>query len=417
MNVIVLEPFGGGSHAAWCEGWQRYSRHRVTVLDLPAVHWKWRSRHAALTLAERARQAWSAGERFEAVVCSDMLDVPAWKGLVGEPLASLPTITYFHENQLTYPLAEGQQRDYHYGYTNILSVLASDQAWFNSEFHRQEFQQAAAEWLRRMPDFRHLDLFTAAMARSRVMPPGIEPSPMSESSMSASPMSASSMSASSKSKSSGGPGGDSSRSDRRSHGFPPARPLRLGWVARWEHDKRPDRFVELVARLVREAIPFELILLGQRFARDTGDALRQLREVAGQRIRFDAFAQSPEEYWRQLGQIDVVVSTADHEFFGIGVCEAIEAGVVPLLPNRLAYPEILHRITGSPQADRYLYTSLDDAAQRLESWLSDPAAHLPPAPSMQRYHWPRMAEEYDARIESIDRSHLRCVSVRPRSKN
>ncbi|RMF43980.1 MAG: DUF3524 domain-containing protein, partial [Planctomycetota bacterium] len=144
---------------------------------MPAVHWKWRSRHAALTLAEMARQAWSAGQRFDAIVCSDMLDLAAWKGLVGDPLNRLPTVAYFHENQLTYPLSPGQRRDYHFGYTNILSAVAAEETWFNSDFHRREFCAAATSWLRRMPDYRHLDLLDSAMHGARVVPPGIEPCP------------------------------------------------------------------------------------------------------------------------------------------------------------------------------------------------------------------------------------------------
>jgi len=33
------------------------------------------------------------------------------------------------------------------------------------------------------------------------------------------------------------------------------------------------------------------------------------------------------------------VSTAQHEFFGLAVVEAIAAGAFPVLPNRLVYPE------------------------------------------------------------------------------
>ncbi len=379
MRVLVLEPFGGGSHAAWCAGWEQHSRHALTVMSLPAVHWKWRSRHAALTLADKARGAWSAGQRFDAVVCSEMLDVPAWKGLVGGPLAELPTVTYFHENQLTYPLSAGQRRDYHFGYTNILSVLASDETWFNSEFHRSEFAAAAVRWLRRMPDYRHLDAFQDALSRTRVMPPGIDPQPIAEAGR----------------DDRGRPGREDRGADRRG----PCRPMRLGWVARWEHDKRPDLLVALVRRLLCRGIPMELVLLGQRFAREPCQ-LERLREVAAGKIRYDAFAPSRAEYLQRLLEIDVVVSTADHEFFGIGVCEAIDAGAVPLLPNRLAYPEVLSRVAGA-NAQRYLYDTLDEADRRLGRWLSEPEVHLPPPLSLRPYHWPHIARQYDERLECL----------------
>jgi len=36
-----------------------------------------------------------------------------------------------------------------------------------------------------------------------------------------------------------------------------------------------------------------------------------------------------------------VLSTARHEFFGIAVVEALLAGCLPWLPDRLSYPELL----------------------------------------------------------------------------
>ena len=42
-----------------------------------------------------------------------------------------------------------------------------------------------------------------------------------------------------------------------------------------------------------------------------------------------------------LQSMDVVISTAEHEFFGIAVCEAVWAGAVPVLPRRLSYPELV----------------------------------------------------------------------------
>jgi len=47
------------------------------------------------------------------------------------------------------------------------------------------------------------------------------------------------------------------------------------------------------------------------------------------------------QYAQALTETDVIVSTAQHEFLGISVIEAISAGAYPLVPNRLAYPEVL----------------------------------------------------------------------------
>ena len=46
-------------------------------------------------------------------------------------------------------------------------------------------------------------------------------------------------------------------------------------------------------------------------------------------------------YLQALAGCDWVTSTARHEFFGIAVTEAMLAGCLPWLPNRLSYPELV----------------------------------------------------------------------------
>jgi len=48
VNILALEPFYGGSHRAFLDGWAAHSRHHWTVLGLSPRHWKWRMRHGAI---------------------------------------------------------------------------------------------------------------------------------------------------------------------------------------------------------------------------------------------------------------------------------------------------------------------------------------------------------------------------------
>ena len=36
MKILLLEPYCGGSHRAWAEGYAAHSRNEVTLLSLPA---------------------------------------------------------------------------------------------------------------------------------------------------------------------------------------------------------------------------------------------------------------------------------------------------------------------------------------------------------------------------------------------
>ena len=55
MKILLLEPYCGGSHQAWAQGYAANSRHDVTLLGLPARFWKWRMQGGALTLAEQVQ--------------------------------------------------------------------------------------------------------------------------------------------------------------------------------------------------------------------------------------------------------------------------------------------------------------------------------------------------------------------------
>ena len=59
--------------------------------------------------------------------------------------------------------------------------------------------------------------------------------------------------------------------------------------------------------------------------------------------RIDHFGFEPDRqrYWEHLARADWVLSTARHEYFGIAVAEALLAGCLPWLPQRLSYPELL----------------------------------------------------------------------------
>ncbi len=367
MNILTLEPYYGGSHRAFIDGLSKTSRQKWTLLTLPAHKWKWRMRHSAITFASQAaekRQSW------DLLFCSDMLNLAEFTALASAEIACLPKVIYFHENQLTYPVRVEDERDYQFAMTNLTSALAADAVWFNSQFHLDSFLDALAKFLKSMPDHRPLETIEKIRTKSSVYPPGIADVP---------------------------------RRLAREPG-----PIRILWAARWEHDKNPEDFFEAIKILKDKNVPFRLSVIGQSF-RDRPAVFDQAHNDFHDHIDFWGYQHSREEYERALCEADIVVSTANHEFFGISVVEAIAAGAYPLVPNRLSYPEILGlgRIEGAGQffydgTARDLADKLGQIANHIQADALWPAT-INPATLTDHLRWQNLAHRYDEALEQIHR--------------
>jgi len=373
LQVLALEPYYGGSHRAFLDGWSENSRHRWTVLHLPPHHWKWRMRHAGITLADQVRERRRTGDWWDVILASDMLPLCDFLALLPAAVAELPRVVYFHENQLTYPYREHESRDYHFALTNFTSALAADAVWFNSHFHRRDFLTAVANLLAQMPDFAPLAQVQAVQDRSRVEPPGIEQ--------------------------------------------PAVRPPRPGssapaivWAARWEHDKNPETWFAALDLLQQRGIDFRISVLGESF-RQVPEVFAASRRKLAERIDQWGFLPDRRDYLRALAAADVFVSTAQHEFFGLTTVEAIAAGAFPLLPLRLSYPELLAVPADAP-ADRRLPFFYDGTAEQLANRLEQLARQkangqslqelaAPARAQVQRFFWSRRAAEMDDALAAV----------------
>lgn len=174
MRVLLVEPYFGGSHQAWAEGYQAASRHEVRLLTLPARWWRWRMRGAALTLSEGVAEMTAAGWTPTVVLVSDMVDLPALQAFTRRTLSDVPFVLYFHESQLTYPDSPLAEPDLSYAVTNWLSAVAADHVLFNSEFHRRVFFSQLPRLLRRFPDYTHLHRVREVEGRAQVLPVGVD---------------------------------------------------------------------------------------------------------------------------------------------------------------------------------------------------------------------------------------------------
>jgi glycosyltransferase involved in cell wall biosynthesis len=361
MRIFLLSPFHTGSHATWAEGYRQHSHHTIDLLTLAGRHWKWRMHGAAITLARRLTSC----PRPDLLLSTDMLDLATLRALLPRSWGGIPMVLYFHENQLTYPWSptdpdRAQQRDRHYGFINYRSALAADAIWFNSTYHQQSFLAALRAFLEALPDHRELDLIATLQAKSRVMPLGLDlPDPPAARPVSSPPL--------------------------------------LLWNHRWEYDKAPEAFFEVMFALQAEGYAFELAVLGESFGRKPPIFAEAKRRLST-RLRHWGYASRQSDYWQWLHRADLLPVTAVHDFFGASTVEAMAAGVFPLLPQRLAYPE---HLPFSLQKD-HLYHDEAELLARMRAWLAEPTGlSVAVRKHVQRYAWPRLAPRYDEELSEL----------------
>ncbi|MCH8923574.1 MAG: glycosyltransferase, partial [Planctomycetes bacterium] len=176
-------------------------------------------------------------------------------------------------------------------------------------------------------------------------------------------------------------------------------PLRILWAARWEYDKDPATFFAAIKLLADRSVDFRLSVIGETF-REVPEVFAQAEEQFAARIDRWGYQSSRADYEAALAECDVFVSTAQHEFFGITAVEAMAAGAFPLLPRRLAYPELLEASDDDPR-DEYFYDGTAEAlAERLSQLSLSP--NTPPEDlPMQRFTWNRRVPKMDEAVERI----------------
>ena len=398
-RILSLQPYYGESHRQFIDGWVAHSQHDWHLLTLPGRHWKRRMRHAAVEFTQQMKRLADAGESFDAIVTTDMMNAAELKGLMVAACPEycrLPLVVYFHENQFAYPSQFGpdspeHQRDQHFGFTNFLSALAADQVWFNSAYNQQSMLYHLENSSRRWPDYSPKAQVNQLLDKFSVEAPGIEQPAIDIADF------------------------QKQRSQRRES----ASRLRIVWAARWEHDKNPQLLLDSLRQLKKQTDHFEISVIGQQF-RKAPSAFEAIKSEFEDHIRHWGFVPSREGYWRVLAESDVFVSTASHEFFGIAAAEAIAVGLHPLFPNDLAYPEMVQRLlacaeTSSPELSRvesdFLYEVGDDSATELANRLASLTSEQTKVPHavsvatqatfLKQLAWTTRASLMDQRLDDL----------------
>ncbi|WP_343076093.1 tRNA-queuosine alpha-mannosyltransferase domain-containing protein [Halomonas elongata] len=342
MRGLLLSAYAAASHRQWANGVERWLDDvDWTRLELPPRHFAWRIRGNPLTWMLREGEALS--REYDVILATSMADLATLVGLYPH-LGRAHKVVYFHENQFAYPLAERQRQRGEPLMVNLYTALAADTLVFNSAYNRDSFIDGARGFLKRLPEnLPAVVPLEALRDRARILPVPIEAEPAS----------------------------------------PPGQGDIIVWNHRWEYDKNPEAFFGALFGLAERGVNFRLAVMGQRF-RDCPAIFDQAWERLGEHLVCWG-PQSSEAYLHWLDEGALVVSTTHHEFQGLAIMEAVRHGCVPLVPDRLCFPDFYE--------DRFRYRDDRELETRLEAWLTSPASR-PSPPDSEAWTWPALLPGY-----------------------
>ncbi|XP_064612718.1 tRNA-queuosine alpha-mannosyltransferase-like [Liolophura sinensis] len=446
--VVVVEPFYGGSHKQLLDLITMETGDHA-LFTMPSKKWHWRARTSALHFS----QVIPSNSNYRVLFCSSVLNLAELVALRPD-LGHLKKILYFHENQLVYPVRKQQDRDFQYGYNQILSSLVADVVVFNSQYNRDSFLGSIKTFLNIIPDQKSLQLEEQIRPKSLVLYFPLNLSHIAkEGSLSelvnddldvdgkngekvTSQKTCISMSDCEPTTTTYGCHGDKMTITKGFHdnqcsnnsaisesvtcdvyhenldrkkkkaanfqakscgnqtksvedGIGVQKPLHIVWSHRWEHDKDPQTFFQVLYKLSSEGLSFTLSVMGEQFL-DVPDVFQEAKEKLSNHISAWGYQGNKGDYYRVLLKADVAVSTALHEFFGVAMLEAVHLGCYPLCPNRLVYPEIFPKEC-LYNTSQQLYKRLRELCRRPHLARSSPVKN---ALDLDRFSWETLGPKY-----------------------
>lgn len=315
MPLIFLEPYDGGSHKYFINQMesllsQSFPNLKIIRLGLSPRHWRLRLQTSHLQLAELCLREISL-EEVPIFFANSLMDVAAFRSLLPPQWRNASIVTYFHENQMSYPLKKNQsienERNHQrhiYPAFHLNQILASDLCLFNSNFCLRDTFSKIEDFLNTRAEF-----FSQSALKKKEIDSKVIGIPLDV------------------------------PKKREFPGFF-QRPKRILWNHRWEHDKNPNEFLKICEGLLKENHEYGINLLGENREKENPIIERFLNLFSPQ-IPHHGHLAKREDYWAKVSECRLLLVTSFHDFFGISVREAICAGVIPLLPNRMVYPELI----------------------------------------------------------------------------
>lgn len=124
-------------------------------------------------------------------------------------------------------------------------------------------------------------------------------------------------------------------------------------------DKGIEDFIDIVSRMndlefVVTSPQKEMVIKHNKYYKEL---------IRYKNVRF-VLGQSEKEHIKTLTSAKIVLSCAKQENFGYGIMKAVSSGCIPVLPDRLCYPEYFE--------DLFLYGDLDEAMNKIRLFAKSP---------------------------------------------
>ena len=320
-------------------------------------------RAGSVELAVRTGEWVTERGRPDLVVATNMLDLAGYLGIARRSLGAVATVQFMHENQLSYPRQPGEALDAGLAWMQWRGLVAADEVWCNSAHHRDALLAGVGDLDDGTRDGGPIADRSAIEAKTWVAHLGIEFGAVR----------------------------------RRPAGGRSRRPLVVS-NQRWHHDKDLGSVLRALLTARDRGLGFDVALLGDPTGGEA-DALRPLVERLGDAVVAMGHLDRP-AYLDVLARADIVVSAARNENFGLAVVEAIAAGAWPVLPNALAYREVV-------PAEFHAACLFEPGGlgQRLREVIERIASGESAAPglaaSMERFDWSTVAAALDERVDRL----------------
>lgn len=358
-KILVVSAYDADNHQYWYHRLiDMYPQAQFTRIALPPVNFAWRQRGNALRIARDFADELRAD--YDMLMVTSAVDLATLRGLV-PCLAQLPTLVYFHENPFAYPDSSRPGSAIDAQLTSMYTAIAADQCLFNSRHNLSSFMSGVAALLDRYPD---------------EVPDGVVPSLLAKSRETPVPLARDLF--------------DGAVMPRQGNS------IRIAWNHRWGFDKGPERLLAFVQALDASDIDAQIMLLGHR-SDVAPSSLNELIQRFSHLISFNGFESQRELYRARLATADVVLSTARHDFQGLSVMEAVAMGCVPLVPDRLSYPEFfaaMPRYRSSPDPAQ----EAASAVALLRTWRDN---GFPEAPDVSQYSIDALEHQYTEVIMAL----------------